>query len=39
VAVVRKLVFIVLLIILGAFFVYGIAAGGFDETLSNGWML
>jgi hypothetical protein len=39
VAAVRKLIFIVLLIIFGALLVYGIAAGGFDETFSNGGML
>lgn len=38
-AAVRKLIFVVFLIIFSAFVVYGIASGDFDETLSNGWML
>ena len=38
-AAVRKLIFVVLLIIFSALVVYGIAAGDFDETFSNGWML
>jgi hypothetical protein len=39
VAAVRKLIFVVLLIIFSALVVYGIAVGGFHETLSKGWML
>jgi hypothetical protein len=36
---VRKLFFIVLLIVFSVLVVYGIAVGDFDEVLSNGWML
>jgi hypothetical protein len=39
VAAVRKLIFVVLLIVFSVLVIYGIAAGGFDEVLSNGWML
>ena len=39
VAAVRKLVFAVLLIIFSVLIVYGIAAGDFGETASNGRML
>ncbi len=39
VAAVSKLIFVVLLIIFSALVVYGIAAGDFGETFSNGWML
>jgi hypothetical protein len=39
VAAVRKLIFIVLLVIFSALVVFGIAAGDFDEVFSNGWML
>jgi hypothetical protein len=39
VAAVRKLIFIVLLVVFSVLVIYGIATGGFDEVLSNGWML
>jgi hypothetical protein len=39
VAAVRKLVFAVVVIIFGALIVYGVAAGDFGETASNGRML
>ena len=38
-AAVRKLVFTLLLVILGVFIGYGLAVGDFLETLSNGAMI
>jgi len=39
VAAVRKLLFIVLLIVFSILVAYGIAVGDFNEVFSNGWML
>ena len=38
-AAVRKLIFVVLLVVFSALVVYGIAVGDFGEVFSNGWML
>jgi hypothetical protein len=39
VAAVRKLIFVVVLVLFSVLVVYGIAVGDFDEVFSNGWML